>query len=178
MSSRATSARKQLEDPPLFQNIPKRQQMQQETSDRKFSGVQASVLYQSMTEAPGVAEYDSSLIEEGFAAYSDGYTDLTDFRDQLTTTLYGHIGSGPAPQADVDTLLNDALTCIRVDDGPKLMDCLQQMQAVYKEKYPADVMFGGLFQDTLWGRVQDPDFKITSTQRTTALQLLAYYHKE
>lgn len=146
-----------------------------DTSDRKFKGDVANALFKSQEEAPEVANYNYESVETVEA--NMGQTDMDLFQDQFTTSLYGQVGKGQQMVPSVEMLLNDAYLCIKIDDGTKLMECLNAIQTSYGLVYVADVEFGELFKDTLWNRVSDPELFPNETQRQNALELLSYFHK-
>jgi hypothetical protein len=96
---------------------------------------------------------------------------MDQFQDQWTTSLYGQVGNGPKQVASVEALLNDAYLCIKIDDGIKLMECLNALITHHQIQYPADVLFGELFQDTLWNRVSDPEIFPNEQQRLAVCYL-------
>jgi hypothetical protein len=145
-----------------------------DSNDRKFSGVTATTLYKSREEAPEVGTYDYDNVN--VVAYDGGSTDLNDFNNQWTSTLFGGVVSNvQMPEVDIDTLLNDAMICIRIDDGTRLLSILESIKTL-GYSHPADVEFGEMFRGTLWGRTTDPDFQISDEHRETTLQLLSYFH--
>jgi hypothetical protein len=99
------------------------------------------------------------------------------FQSQWTSTLFGGVTSNVAmPNVPVETLLEDAMICIRIDDGTRLLEILQTLQSS-DTPYPADIEFGEMFRGTLWGRVSDPDFNISDELREVTLELLTHFHK-
>ena len=98
----------------------------------------------------------------------------TDFsflgQDQLSTSLYGHVGKERKPTYDPGVLLNDAWFCIMTDDGGKLYGILNTLREM-GVKYPADHTFETMYgKTTLWERVNDNDYKIQ--KRYDAVELL------
>lgn len=146
----------------------------QDIGDRKLTGDAATALYKSRQEAPEVSEYDYENVE--FQAYNEGVTDMNDFTDQYSTTLYGFVKNAEVPTATVNVLLNDALICVKSDDGARLVDILGILKNDYGIAYPADTEFGELFKDTLWNRVSDEEFRLAGS-RDDALELLSYFHQ-
>jgi hypothetical protein len=98
----------------------------------------------------------------------------TDFsflgQDQLSTSLYGHVGKERKPTYDPSVLLNDAWFCVMTDDGGKLygiLNTLREMGIAYPADHPFETMYG---KTTLWERVNDNDYKIQ--KRGDAMELL------
>lgn len=145
-----------------------------DTGDRKFKGDVANALFKSQEEAPEVGNYNYESVQ---TVEGTGFIEMDSFQDQWTTSLYGQVGNGPAQVASVEALLNDAYLCIKIDDGIKLMECLNTLTSHHQIQYPADVLFGELFQDTLWNRVSDPEIFPNEQQRSDALELLSGFHK-
>lgn len=145
-----------------------------DVGDRKYTGTTATVLFKSRQEAPEVSDYNYENVE--VQPSGNGYTDMNDFGNQWTTTLFGGISNVQAPTVTPDVLLNDALMCVRIDDGIRLLQCLEKLRDIHGYQYPADVPFGELFQESLWDRISDPEFKISEEQREITLEVLKYFH--
>lgn len=145
-----------------------------DTSDRKYNGFTATTLFKSQQEAPEVSHYDYANVQ--FQGNEGAFTDMDAFQSQWTSTLFGGISNVAMPQVPIETLLEDALVCVRIDDGTRLHEILKNLQEGGND-YPADIEFGEMFRGTLWERVSDPDFKISDAQREVALELLKYFHK-
>ena len=142
--------------------------------DRTFTGTTATSLYKSREAAPEVGTYDYDNVN--VVAYDGGSTDLNEFNSQWTSTLFGGVTSNvQMPEVDTDTLLNDAMICIRIDDGTRLLSILQMLKGM-GHPYPADIEYGDMFSGTLWGRTSDSEFQISDDQREATLQLLSYFH--
>ena len=143
--------------------------------DRKLTGVTATSLYKSREEAPEVGTYNYDAVN--VVAYEGGTTDLNDFNSEWSTTLFGGVGSNvQMPDVAEEVLLNDALICIRIDDGVRLLTILETLQQM-GHPHPADIEFGEMFTGTLWGRASDPEFQISEAHRETTLDLLSYFHR-
>lgn len=100
------------------------------------------------------------------------------FQDQWTSTLFGGVTSNVAmPNVPIDVLLEDALICIRIDDGVRLLQILESLRDDRTLPYPADVEFGEMFRGTLWEKVNDPDFKLSDELREVTIDLLTHFHK-
>lgn len=147
--------------------------------ERNLSGATATASYKSKLEAPEVGDYDYENVE--IQAFDGGAIDLNLFNDEFSTTLFGVVKdknrTGEAPRASVESLLNDALMCIRIDDGQRLMDILILLKNEYELPYPADAEFGYMFKDTLWNRVSDEELVISGS-RDDAVDLLKYFHQD
>ncbi len=146
-------------------------------NDRAFDGASAMWLRKSAEEAPEVGTYDYNQVE--FEAYNGGATDLADFNNQWTTTLYGDKAHGKASESaaiNIDTLLNDAWFSIMIDDTAKLTMLLERAR-VAGVSYPADHPIKNMFgESTLWSRINDNDFKISGGTRDNAVRILSNYH--
>lgn len=145
-------------------------------ADRSLDGAVATSLYKSREQAPEVGNYDYNQVS--VMGYDGQATDMGDFNSQWTSTLFGGIGSNALMPSEVpvDTLLTDAMLCIRIDDGIRLKSILDQLTAL-GYPYPADIEFGEMFKTTLWQSTSDPELQIGSEQREDALQLLSYFHR-
>ena len=144
-------------------------------ADRTWDAAVATSLYKSREQAPEVGTYDYNQVN--VMGYEGQATDMGDFTSQWTSTLFGGIGSNSLMPSEVpiDTLLTDAMVCIRIDDGIRLKSILDQLKAM-GYPYPADIEFGELFKTTLWQSTSDPEQQFTGDQRNNALQLLSYFH--
>jgi len=138
--------------------------------ERSFEGGQVMAARKSAQEAPEVANYNYDTV--GNVVGLDSMT--TDFdmlgQDQLSTSLYGHVGKERKPTYDPSVLLNDAWFCVMTDDGGKLygiLNTLREMGIAYPADHPFETMFG---KSTLWERVNDGEYKIQ--KRGDALELL------
>lgn len=145
-------------------------------ADRSLDGAVATSLYKSREQAPEVGSYDYDQVN--VMGYEGQATEMGEFTSQWTSTLFGGIGSNAMMPSEVplDTLLTDAMVCIRIDDGIRLKSILDQLKAM-GYPYPADIEFGEMFKGTLWGKTSDPEFQISEEQRDNALQLLSYFHR-
>ena len=143
--------------------------------DRSFTGATASSLYKSREAAPEVGTYDYNLVD--VVAYEGSATNMNEFNSQWTSTLFGGVVSNAQmPEVDTETLLNDAMICIRIDDGTRLLSILNTLKGM-GHSYPADIEYGYMFQGTLWGRATDPEFQISEEHREATLELLSYFHR-
>jgi hypothetical protein len=143
--------------------------------DRKLTGVTATTLYKSREEAPEVGTYNYDAVD--VVAYDGGSTDLNSFTNQWTSTLFGGVVSNvQMPDVDEEVLLNDAMICIRIDDGVRLLRSLETLKGM-GHPFPADIEFGEMFKGTLWSRASDPEFQIPEEHRETTLELLSYFHR-
>ncbi len=146
-------------------------------NDRSFDGASAMWLRKSAEEAPEVGTYDYGQVE--FEAYNGSATDLADFNNQWTTTLYGdkaHSKAGEAASVNLDTLLNDAWFSIMIDDTAKLTTLMERARLMgisYPADHPIKNMFG---ESTLWTRINDSEFKISGGTRDNAVRILMGYH--
>lgn len=146
-------------------------------SERTFDGAAAMWLRKSAEEAPEVGTYDYSQVQ--FEAYDGSATELADFNNQWTTTLYGekaHNKSSDFASINVDTLLNDAWFSIMIDDTSKLVHLLERARMAgfpFPADYPIKNMFG---ETTLWSRIHDSEFKISGGTRDNAIRILSSYH--
>ena len=138
--------------------------------ERSFEGGQVMAARKSAQEAPEVANYNYDAV--GNVVGLDSM--VTDFamlgQDQLSTSLYGHVGKERKPTYDPTVLLNDAWFCVMTDDGGKLygiLNTLREMGIAYPADHPFETMFG---KSTLWERVNDGDYKIQ--KRGDAVELL------
>lgn len=147
-------------------------------NDRTFDGASAMWLRKSAEEAPEVGTYDYSQVQ--FEAYDGGATELADFNNQWTTTLYGekaHSKAGESAAVNVDTLLNDAWFAIMIEDTGKLISLLERAR-IMGIPYPADYSMKNMFGDsTLWTRIHDSEFKISGGTRDNAIRILSGYHQ-
>lgn len=143
--------------------------------ERNFSGDTASALYKSREEAPEVANYNYDVVEN--LDCGTGFTDLNawDADRPLQTLHFEQEGTAGIPPPDA--LLNDAYLCVMIDDGEKLLICLNMLRDGHKIPFPADVMYGELFKDTLWNRISDPELNLPAKHRHEALELLSYFHE-
>lgn len=147
-------------------------------NDRAFDGASAMWARKSAEEAPEVGTYDYNNVQ--FEAYDGGATDLADFNNQWTTTLYGdksHSKADEAASVSLDTLLNDAWFSVMIDDHGKLSTLLERARIMgipYPADYPIKNMFG---ESTLWTRINDSEFKISGGTRDAASRILSVYHQ-
>jgi hypothetical protein len=147
-------------------------------SDRTFDGASAMWLRKSAEEAPEVGTYDYNQVQ--YEAYDGGATELADFNNQWTTTLYGdkaHSKASDAAAVSLDTLLNDAWFSVMIDDYGKLSTLLERARIMgipYPADHPIKNMFG---ESTLWTRINDNDFKISGATRDQAIRIMSGYHK-
>ena len=122
-----------------------------------------------------MSQYDYNSVE--VQGHDGAFTDMDAFQSQWTSTLFGGVASNVAmPHVPIDVLLEDALICIRIDDGVRLLQILESMRDDHGIPHPADVEFGEMFRGTLWGRVHDPDFKISDELREVTIELLTHFH--
>jgi hypothetical protein len=144
-------------------------------ADRAWTSATANALYKSREEAPEVATYDYNQVS--VMGYEGQSTEMNEFTNQWTSTLFGGIGSNSLMPSDVpvEILLGDALICIRIDDGIRLKSILDQLKQ-QGHPYPADVEFGDMFSTTLWRSTNDPDLQVPPQQRESAIALLSYFH--
>jgi hypothetical protein len=138
--------------------------------ERSFEGGQRMVARKSAEEAPEVANYNYDAVDNvmGLESMTTDFSFLG--QDQLSTSLYGHVGKERKPTYDPGVLLNDAWFCIMTDDGGKLygiLNTLREMGVKYPADHPFETMYG---KTTLWERVNDNDYKIQ--KRYDAVELL------
>jgi hypothetical protein len=138
--------------------------------ERSFEGGQRMVARKSAEEAPEVANYNYDAVDNvmGLESMTTDFSFLG--QDQLSTSLYGHVGKERKPTYDPGVLLNDAWFCIMTDDGGKLygiLNTLREMGVKYPADHPFETMFG---KTTLWERVNDEFYKIQ--KRYDAIELL------
>ena len=138
--------------------------------ERSFEGGQRMVARKSAEEAPEVANYNYDAVDNvmGLESMTTDFSFLG--QDQLSTSLYGHVGKERKPTYDPGVLLNDAWFCVMTDDGGKLYGILNTLREM-GVKYPADHTFETMYgKTTLWERVNDNDYKIQ--KRYDAVELL------
>jgi hypothetical protein len=128
------------------------------------------VARKSAEEAPEVANYNYDSVDNvvGLESMTTDFSFLG--QDQLSTSLYGHVGKERKPTYDPSVLLNDAWFCVMTDDGGKLygiLNTLREMGVKYPADHPFETMYG---RTTLWERVNDNDYKIQ--KRYDAVELL------
>jgi len=138
--------------------------------ERSFEGGQRMVARKSAEEAPEVANYNYDAVDNvvGLESMTTDFSFLG--QDQLSTSLYGHVGKERKPTYDPSVLLNDAWFCVMTDDGGKLygiLNTLREMGVKYPADHPFETMYG---KTTLWERVNDNDYKIQ--KRGDAMELL------
>jgi hypothetical protein len=138
--------------------------------ERSFEGGQRMVARKSAEEAPEVANYNYDSVDNvvGLESMTTDFSFLG--QDQLSTSLYGHVGKERKPTYDPSVLLNDAWFCVMTDDGGKLygiLNTLREMGVKYPADHPFETMYG---RTTLWERVNDNDYKIQ--KRYDAVELL------
>jgi hypothetical protein len=138
--------------------------------ERSFEGGQRMMARKSAEEAPEVANYNYDAVDNvvGLESMSTDFSFLG--QDQLSTSLYGHVGKERKPTYDPSVLLNDAWFCVMTDDGGKLygiLNTLREMGVKYPADHPFETMYG---KTTLWERVNDNDYKIQ--KRGDAVELL------
>jgi hypothetical protein len=138
--------------------------------ERSFEGGQRMMARKSAEEAPEVANYNYDAVDNvmGLESMTTDFSFLG--QDQLSTSLYGHVGKERKPTYDPGVLLNDAWFCIMTDDGGKLygiLNTLREMGVKYPADHPFETMYG---KTTLWERVNDNDYKIQ--KRYDAVELL------
>jgi len=138
--------------------------------ERSFEGGQRMVARKSAEEAPEVANYNYDAVDNvmGLESMTTDFSFLG--QDQLSTSLYGHVGKERKPTYDPSILLNDAWFCVMTDDGGKLygiLNTLREMGVKYPADHPFETMYG---KTTLWERVNDNDYKIQ--KRHDAVELL------
>lgn len=143
--------------------------------DRSFTGAQTMLSRQSVEEAPAVSQYDYMNVGT-FQALESMTTDFDLLgRNQLTTSMYGHVGK-EKPAYDPTTLLNDAWFCIMTDDGGKLYTILNMLKnelGIEKPaSFPYETMFGST---TLLDKIRDSEFKIPHGKRQEAIALLSRF---
>lgn len=148
-------------------------------NDRAFSGATASALYKSREEAPEVANYNYEQVAN--LDCGTGFTDLGEWDSERIVQSIHHFENNAQLRGEglpsVETLLTDAYICVVTDQGDKLLMCLNMLRDGHHIPFPADVLYGELFKDTLWNRVSDPESNLPHKQRTDALELLSYFHK-
>ena len=128
------------------------------------------VARKSAEEAPEVANYNYDAVDNvmGLESMTTDFSFLG--QDQMSTSLYGHVGKERKPTYDPSVLLNDAWFCVMTDDGGKLygiLNTLREMGVKYPADHPFETMYG---KTTLWERVNDNDYKIQ--KRYDAVELL------
>jgi hypothetical protein len=138
--------------------------------ERSCEGGQRMVARKSAEEAPEVANYNYDAVDNvmGLESMTTDFSFLG--QDQLSTSLYGHVGKERKPTYDPGVLLNDAWFCVMTDDGGKLygiLNTLREMGVKYPADHPFETMFG---KTTLWERVNDEFYKIQ--KRYDAIELL------
>jgi hypothetical protein len=138
--------------------------------ERSFEGGQRMMARKSAEEAPEVANYNYDAVDNvvGLESMTTDFSFLG--QDQLSTSLYGHVGKERKPTYDPSVLLNDAWFCVMTDDGGKLygiLNTLREMGIAYPVDHPFETMYG---KTTLWERVNDNDYKIQ--KRGDAMELL------
>jgi hypothetical protein len=138
--------------------------------ERSFEGGQRMMARKSAEEAPEVANYNYDSVDNvvGLESMTTDFSFLG--QDQLSTSLYGHVGKERKPTYDPSVLLNDAWFCVMTDDGGKLygiLNTLREMGVKYPADHPFETMYG---KTTLWERVNDNDYKIQ--KRYDAVELL------
>lgn len=147
--------------------------------ERQFTGDTASALYKSREEAPEVANYNYEAVEN--LECGTGFTDLQAWdSDRPLQSVHMFQEDSRFQQQglpSVETLLNDAYHSVLMDAGDKLLVCLNMLRDGHHIPYPADVLYGELFKDTLWNRVSDPETNLPADHRRNALELLNYFHK-
>ena len=149
-------------------------------SERAFDGAEAMWLNKSAIEAPEVANYNYDDVNQ-IEAYGADVTDMNDFTNQWSTTLYGEQIASKGQKSgnasvDIDTLLNDAWFCVLVGDIGKMTGLLERAR-VAGIPYPADHTLKNMFgSTTLWERINDSEFKIPGGDRENARRTLAAYH--
>jgi hypothetical protein len=138
--------------------------------ERSFEGGQRMVARKSAEEAPEVANYNYDSVDNvvGLESMTTDFSFLG--QDQLSTSLYGHVGKERKPTYDPSILLNDAWFCVMTDDGGKLYGILNTLREM-GVKYPADHQFETMYgKTTLWERVNDGGYTIQ--KRHDAVELL------
>jgi hypothetical protein len=138
--------------------------------ERSYESGQTMSARKSALEAPEVANYNYDAVDNvvGLESMSTDFCLLG--QDQLSTSLYGHVGKERKPVYDPNVLLNDAWFCVMTDDGGKLygiLNTLKEMGVHYPADHPFETMYG---RTTLWERVNDNDYKIQ--KRYDAIELL------
>ena len=148
-------------------------------NDRSFSGATASALYKSREEAPEVANYNYEQVEN--LDCGTGFTDLQTWDSDRPIQSIHHFQDNASLKESslpsVENLLTDAFVSVLTDQGDKLLICLNLLRDGHGLPYPADVLYGELFKDTLWNRVSDPESNLPNGHRQNALELLSYFHK-
>jgi hypothetical protein len=138
--------------------------------ERSFEGGQRMVARKSAEEAPEVANYNYDSVDNvvGLESMTTDFSFLG--QDQLSTSLYGHVGKERKPTYDPSILLNDAWFCVMTDDGGKLYSILNTLREM-GVKYPADHQFETMYgKTTLWERVNDGGYTIQ--KRHDAVELM------
>lgn len=149
------------------------------SGERNLTGDAASALYKSRSEAPEVSAYDYEAVET--LECGTGFTDIQAWdadRPLQTLHAFDHDSRFQESQLpSVESLLIDAYHCILMDTGETLLVCLNMLRDGHGIAYPADVLYGELFKDTLWNRVSDPETNLPHEHRQNALELLRYFHE-
>ena len=150
-------------------------------SERAFDGAAAMWLRKSAEEAPEVGNYNYEDVNQ-VEAYGADVTDMNDFTNQWSTSLYGDGISSKGQKSgtaaiDIDTLLNDGWFCVLCGDIGKLQGLLERAR-VAGVSFPADHKLKNLFgSTTLWERIHDSEFKISGGDRDYAIRILSGYHQ-